>query len=96
MPYTILVYTKREREQLHKQGIWLNRNGQREPLHLMSRDRIEKLVKMLALWSMEEDDAYLYLKNLPIFPHLLCEIERRRLDSFYASMFTLAGRICHY
>lgn len=62
----------------------------------MSRERLEKLVKMLALWSMEEDDAYLYLRSLPIFPHVCEQIKVHNLDSFYASMFSLASRVRYY
>lgn len=96
MPYTILVYTKKERESFHRRGIWLNREGRQEPVCQMSRERLEKLVRMLALWSMEEDDAYLYLRSLPIFPHLCEEIQSRGLESFYASMFILANRVRCY
>lgn len=95
MPYTktITVFSKRERANLHRQGFWVDRDGNYIRVSAMTCERLERLVKMLATWAMDEDDPILYIKNLDIFPHVLARIEYFRMDTYQASMFKLASML---
>lgn len=95
MPYTktITVFSKKERSNLHRQGFWVDRDGNSIRVSDMTFERLEKLVKMLATWAMDEDDPILYIKNLDIFPHVLARIEYFNMDTYQASMFKLASML---
>ena len=89
----VTVYSKQERHYLHTRGFWINREGQQVPISSMNYDRLDKLVKMLAAWSMKEDDPMKYLRSLPIFFHVVNHINRLGMNSYHASMFRLASRM---
>lgn len=95
MPYTITrtYYTKQERRNLHNLGYWIDRDGNRLYVYHMSRERVEKLVRTLGNWAMQEDDPMIYLRNLPIYLHVLNMVFKYDLKSSYASMFRLAWQL---
>lgn len=72
MPYTkiITVYTRQERNALHRMGYWIDRDGNRIPVVLMSYNRLSRLVRTLSNWAAKESDPIAYLKRLAIFPHV--------------------------
>ena len=95
MPYqkVITVFSKNERENLHRMGYWVDKSGCRIPVWQMNYDRLDKLVKMLATWAMDENDPILYIKNLPIFPWVYSRIQSLGMNTYQASMFTLASML---
>ena len=93
MPYQITVFSKQERENIHRQGYWLDKNGNRILVWSMSYERLDKLVKMLAGWAMDEQDPILYIKNLAIFPYVYARIQALGLNTYQSSMFSLASML---
>ena len=88
---TITVYSKFERQQLHSQGIWVERNGNQVPVRFMNHERLNKLVNMLANWAMnDEGDVYQNLRAMPIFTHVVSRIRMTNMDTFQANMFLTA------
>lgn len=84
----VTVYSKHERRMLHSQGIWVNQDGEQQPVRLMSYERLDKLVKMLATWALnDEGNVYQNLRNMPIFVHVVLSIRDRGLFNFQAQMF---------
>lgn len=92
MPTTKLVtfYSKHERENYHRAGYWIDRNGFLLPVKDMSYERLEKLVRMLAGWAAKEDNPIGYLRNQPILPHVYQRIVHFKMSNFHTEMLKSA------
>ena len=95
MPYqkVITIFSKQERENLHRRGYWVDRYGNRIPVWSMDYERLDKLVKMLAGWAMDEQDPILYIKNMAIFPYVYSQIQSLKMNTYQSSMFNLASML---
>lgn len=75
MPYTITVYSKWERRELHARGIWIDRHGNQLPVRSMSPERLLKLMCMLISWAKNDlGSSYDNIREMPIFPHVVMRI----------------------
>ena len=88
MPYTktITVYFPNERRMLHAQGIWIDKGGNQIPVRCMGANRLNKLAQLLVKWATKEDYAYTYLRNHPIFTHVLLrarELGLQTIETFH-------------
>src|ERR1043166_5226330 len=84
---TIYVYSKQERNQFHRRGIWIDRNGYQTRICDMSFTRLASLVKTLGTWALKEENPRQYLKSLAIYPHVLARMYELGLNTTYSYLF---------
>jgi hypothetical protein len=86
----VTVYSKPERENLHRQGYWIDRQGNILAVKDMSYERLGKLVKLLAEWATKEDKPIEYLARQPIVNHVYNRIVHFGMKNFHTEMFKSA------
>lgn len=86
----VTVYSKPERENLHRQGYWIDRQGNILAVKDMSYERLGKLVKLLAEWATKEDEPIEYLARQPIVNHVYNRIVHFGMKNFHTEMFKSA------